>query len=178
MLSGLWTRCCASHSPVTRTHGGELRRPRSRARSPAERRGREVRRVGLDQQPLPGDEPRDLRGGLFPATEHETAERDGQPELQRGLGVVDGSGEGVQHRGRTIPEGGPGRRSPEAGRSQLRQERILPVTAPGRGTAVQDRRLGRVESQAQVAPQVCELRLRRECMRSKSRPVSPIATAR
>ena len=67
----------------------------------------------------------------------------------------------MKHGRRTIPEGGPHRRTSETRRPQLGDERVLGVAATGGGTAVQDGRPARVQGQAQVASEVGELRLRR-----------------
>jgi len=67
----------------------------------------------------------------------------------------------MQDRWRAIPECFARRLSPEARSTKLVDQRVLSVAGARRGTAVQDRRLGCGEGEAQVAAQIDELRLLR-----------------
>jgi len=127
--------------------------------------------VGLDQQPLPGTSARPARG-LFPPRNTRPLKRDGQPELQRGLGVVDGPEKECSTAGGRSRRRARAAAPPKTGRSPAPTGAHPARHGARRGTAVQDRRLGRVESQAQVAPQVASCASGGMMRASKSRPVS------
>ena len=150
-------------------------------RVPAARRAgrRQERRVGLDQQPLAGHEPHDLRRRLLAAPEHQPGERHGEAHGDHLAGVVHGPAERVDHgrrpalerRGVPAPRRSPPRAAPRPARPARRARRpasgsggspACPWRAPARGSA---RRLSSWPSHG-------------ENIRSESSPVSPIATTR
>ena len=153
-LRGL-ARRSASQTAVTLTHSGSFRR---RGAPGGDRKGASVSTSSRSA----GTQPGDVRAGLLPRPEDETAERDREAEREHGLGVVDRTRERVDDRRRAAVERGqrrPDRRSRPSRSSPTRQ--VLGVALPDPGAAVEDRRLAGRQGEREVAPQVGELGLER-----------------
>ena len=73
-----------------------------------------------------------------------------RPMAEGRLGVVHGSGEGVQHARRPVAEAGLPGRLPDPGLAQLADEVVLGVPLAGLGAAVQDERLGPTPAQSSM----------------------------
>ena len=139
---------------MIRTQAGSLRRRGAPG-------GGEVRRVGLDEEPVGRHEPHALGGRLLALPEAEARDRDRAAQLEGGRHVVGGPGDRVEDRRGPVTECCARGRAAESGSPHLGEQVILGV-APTRGAAaMEDRRLSERHGEGQVAAQVDELVLDR-----------------
>ena len=134
---------------------GRLVAPTRRAR------GREVRRVGLDEEPVGRHEPHALGGRLLALPEAEAGDRDRAAQLEGGSHVVGGPRDRVEDRRGPVTECCPRSRAAEPGSPHLREQVILGVATTNGTAAVEDRRLPELNGKSEVAAQVGELVLDR-----------------